>query len=40
MEIVGYDRDYVFTDHLTEATITCTFDELKEISSFLDKIKC
>ena len=38
MEIVGYNQDYVFTNHLAEATITCTYDELKQIASFLDKI--
>ncbi len=38
MEIVGYNKDYIFTDHLSEATITCTYDELKEIAAFLDKI--
>ena len=38
MEIVGYNKDYIFTDHLNEATITCTYDELKEIASFLDEI--
>ena len=38
MEIVGYNKDYVFTDHLAEATITCTYDELKEIAAFLNKV--
>ncbi|WP_295091851.1 hypothetical protein [Ruminococcus sp.] len=42
MEIVGYNKEYVFTDHLNEATITCTYDELKNIVSFLDEVvkKC
>ena len=38
MEIVGYNNDQEFTGHLTEATVTCTYDELKEIASFLDGI--
>ena len=38
MEIVGYDRDDLFTDHLKEATITCTYDELKRIASFIDTV--
>ena len=35
MEIVGYNKDYIFTDHLNEATITCTYDELKEIAEYV-----
>ncbi|MBQ6945254.1 MAG: hypothetical protein IJN43_13140 [Ruminococcus sp.] len=38
MEIVGYNKNYDFTNHLNEATITCTYDELKEIASFIDDI--
>jgi len=38
MEIVGYDREDRFSDHLKEATITCTYEELKRISSFIDTV--
>lgn len=38
MEIVGYNKNYDFTNHLNKATITCTYDELKEIASFIDDI--
>ncbi len=38
MEIVGYNNEDIFTEHLKEATITCTYDELKEITAFLDDI--
>ena len=38
MEIVGYDKEYEFTDKLKEATITCTYDELKKIASFINTV--
>ncbi len=38
MEIIGYNKDYIFTDNLSEATITCTYDELKEIAAFLGNL--
>ncbi|WP_295076908.1 hypothetical protein [Ruminococcus sp.] len=38
MEIVGYNNDYAFTDHLVEATITCNYNELKEIAAFINKV--
>lgn len=38
MEIVGYNKEGIFTDHLNEATITCTYDELNEIASFIGEV--
>ena len=33
MEIVGYDNKDKFTHHVKEATLTCSIEELKEVSA-------
>lgn len=38
MEIVGYNKDEIFSGHLKEATITCSYEELKEIAGFINNI--
>ena len=38
MEIVGYDNKDKFTHHLKEATLTCSIEELKEVSAFINEI--
>ena len=38
MEIVGYDNKDKFTHHLKEATLTCSIEELKEVSAFISEI--
>lgn len=38
MEIVGYDVKDEFTGHLKEATLTCSLEELKDISAFINEI--
>ena len=38
MEIVGYNKKEIFSGHLNEATITFSYEELKEIAAFLNNI--
>lgn len=38
MEIVGYDNKDEFTHHLKEATLTCSIEELNEVSAFVNAI--
>ncbi len=38
MQIVGYNKEEEFIDNLKEATLTCTYEELKNISLFLNNI--